>query len=64
VEERIRRVRENFNLTLTGRPHELAEINAKLDALTKKVDALNRALAAKKPAAKKSVRKAPARKKK
>jgi polyhydroxyalkanoate synthesis regulator phasin len=79
VEERIRKVRENFHLTLPVRSHELAEINAKLDALTKKVDALGRALAAgkagprsarpkkaaaKMAAAKKPARKAPARKKK
>jgi polyhydroxyalkanoate synthesis regulator phasin len=63
VEERINKVRENF--TLLGRGDELAEISAKLDALTAKVDALAKALNAKpvtarKPAARK---KAPARKK-
>ena len=77
VEERIRKVRENFHLGLTGRGDELAEINAKLDALTAKVDELTRAMnrkapakkqaaattRAKKPAAKKTAaRKSPAKK--
>ncbi len=44
VEERISKVRENFNLNLTGRSDELAEINAKLDKLTRKVDALAKAM--------------------
>ena len=64
VEERIRKVRENFNLNLTSRSAELTEINAKLDALTAKVDALGRALSTNKPAAKKAARKPPVRKKK
>lgn len=61
VEERIKKVRENFNLNLVSRGDELAEINAKLDALTRKVDALAKALkkapAKRKPAAKKSTAK-------
>ena len=64
VEERIKKVRENFNLGVSGRGDDLAEINAKLDALTAKVDeltrAVNRKAASKKAPAKK---KAPARKK-
>ena len=64
VEERIRKVRENFNLNLTSRRVDLVEVNAKLDALTAKVDALTLALTAKKPAAKKPARKSPVRKKK
>ena len=69
VEERIRKVRENFNLSLTSRGTDLAEINAKLDTLTAKVDALARTLAAQQKASKKAPRgatprKAPARKKK
>jgi polyhydroxyalkanoate synthesis regulator phasin len=58
VEERIRKVRENFSLNFSSRGNELAEINAKLDALTNKVDALSKAVAAKKPR-----RKTPAKKK-
>jgi predicted nuclease with TOPRIM domain len=58
VEERIKKVRENFHLNLPVRANELAEINTKLDALTRKVDALAKALnktpAKRKPAAKKS----------
>ena len=58
VEERIKKVRENFQLNLPVRANELAEINTKLDALTRKVDALAKALnktpAKRKAAAKKS----------
>jgi polyhydroxyalkanoate synthesis regulator phasin len=58
VEERIKKVRENFHLNLPVRANELEEINTKLDALTRKVDALAKALnktpAKRKPAAKKS----------
>ena len=57
VEERISRVRENFNLQLT-RKSELAEINSKLDELTRKVDELSKAMAKKS-----APRKAPAKKK-
>ena len=49
VEERIRKVRENFSFTSDARSEELAEIHDKLDALTAKVDAL---AAAMKPARK------------
>jgi len=58
VEERIKRVRENFNVNLVSRSDELAEVNAKLDALTLKVDALTKAMGGKP-----SARKAPAKKK-
>jgi predicted nucleic acid-binding Zn-ribbon protein len=61
VEERIKKVRENFNLNLVSRGDELTEINAKLDKLTRKVDALAKALqkapAKRKPAARKSTAK-------
>jgi hypothetical protein len=61
VEERIKKVRENFNLNLVSRGDELIEINAKLDKLTRKVDALAKALqktpAKRKPAARKSTAK-------
>lgn len=60
VEERISRVRDNFNLNLISRADELEEINDKLDALTRKVDALTRALK-QKPAAKSAAKKAPAK---
>lgn len=58
VEERIKKVRESFNLNFVSRGNELAEINAKLDALTRKVDALSKAVDVKKPR-----RKTPAKKK-
>jgi polyhydroxyalkanoate synthesis regulator phasin len=64
VEERIRKVRENFNLNLTNRGADLTEINSKLDALTAKVDALAKAVAATQPATRKPTRKSPAAKKK
>jgi hypothetical protein len=61
VEDRIKKVRENFNLNLINRGDELAEINAKLDTLTRKVDALSKSLkkapAKRKPAARKSAAK-------
>ena len=44
VEERIRKVRENFNFTTGVRSEDLAEIHAKLDALSAKVDALAAAM--------------------
>lgn len=56
VEERIKKVRENFHINLPVRNDELAEINTKLDALTAKVDALARAMKPK-PAARKSISK-------
>ncbi len=55
VEERIRKVRENFSLNLGGRHDDLTEISAKLDALTEKVDAI--AAAVNKPARKTATRK-------
>lgn len=61
VEERIRKVRENFNLSLNPRQHEIAEINAKLDVLTAKIDAI---AAAMKPAPKAGAKKTAPRKKK
>jgi polyhydroxyalkanoate synthesis regulator phasin len=64
VEERIRKVRENFSLSLNPRQDEIAEINAKLDVLTAKIDAIAAAMkpAPKASAKKASTRKAPARK--
>lgn len=64
VEERISRVRENFQLQLPARGEDLLALHEKIDRLTRKVDELGAALAAqgsrsRKPAAKK---KAPARK--
>jgi hypothetical protein len=49
VEERIKKVRENFSLNFASRGNELAEINAKLDALTSKVDALSKVVDTKTP---------------
>jgi polyhydroxyalkanoate synthesis regulator phasin len=62
VEERINRVRENFQLQLPARGEDLLALHEKIDRLTVKVDELGAALAAqgsRKPAARK---KAPARK--
>ena len=52
VEERINRVRESFNFNIKGGNDELVEINAKLDKLTRKVDALAKALRAGQPTGK------------
>ncbi len=69
VEERIGRVRETFNLSL-GRSDELDTINARLDALEEKLDALLSATGAGKPTRKAAAsrkaaagKKAPARRK-
>ena len=59
VEERINKVRENFNLNF-GRGSDLAEIKTKLDTLTAKVDALSRKLD-KKPASGKASSKSKAK---
>jgi hypothetical protein len=44
VEERIRKVRENFHLNLGGRQDELKNIYDRLDQIDAKLDALARAL--------------------
>ena len=78
VEDRINKVRDNFNLQRFGRSDELAELQAKVDLISKKLDLLTTALTdsgaivvpktkrkptPKKPAAKKAAsRKAPAKK--
>ena len=69
VEDRINKVRDNFNLQRFGRSDELTELLAKVDLISKKLDLLTTALtdsgaivvprakrkpAAKKPAAKKA----------
>jgi polyhydroxyalkanoate synthesis regulator phasin len=46
VEERISRVRENFNLQRPVRGEDLLALHEKIDRLTNKVDALSAALAA------------------
>lgn len=62
VEERIRRVRENFHLNLGGRQEELKEIHERLDQMDAKLDALTKALAPAKPARKPRRKAAPAKK--
>ncbi|MBE9539334.1 MAG: hypothetical protein IMF06_09650, partial [Proteobacteria bacterium] len=78
VEDRINKVRENFNLQRFGRGDDVAELQAKVDLISKKLDLLTTALtdsgaivvprgkrkpAPKKPAANKATsRKAPAKK--
>ncbi len=44
VEERINKVRDNFNLQRFGRSDELAELQAKVDLISKKLDLLTTAL--------------------
>jgi len=44
VEERINRVRENFNLQRLGRSDELSQLQAKVDLISKKLDLLTTAL--------------------
>ena len=66
VEERIGRVRENFNLQRPARGEDLLALHEKIDRLSNKVEALTRAMAdqgAVKPARKKAAKKkAPAKK--
>jgi hypothetical protein len=69
VEDRINRVRDNFNMQLPARGEDLLALHEKIDRLSNRVDELTEALAAsapaRKPAAKKTTRKkAPAKKKK
>ena len=68
VEERIAQVRENFQMQRPARMEDLASLHAKVDKLTRKVDALTRLVKeqqapAKKPATRKAPAKAAARKK-
>ncbi len=73
VEERINKVRENFNLQRFGRSDELAALQAKVDLISKKLDLLTTALTdsgaitvpkkAKKAATRKPTAKKPARRK-
>lgn len=62
VEDRINRVRENFNLQRPARGEDLLALHEKIDRLANRVDALTDALHA--SALVKPKRKAPARKKK
>ena len=62
VEDRINRVRDTFNLNL-GRGDELAELHAKLDALTDRVEELAARLDGGKPARKSARKKAPVKRK-
>lgn len=62
VEERIQRVRDNFNLQRPARGEDLLALHEKIDRLSNRIDALTEALAA--SGALKTARKAPAKKKK
>ena len=64
VEERISRVRDNFNLQRPARGEDLLALHEKIDRLSNKVDALTDALNSMGGVNAKSARKAPARKKK
>ncbi|GAB5415107.1 MAG: hypothetical protein Cons2KO_27100 [Congregibacter sp.] len=67
VEERINRVRENFNLQRPARGEDLLALHEKIDRLSNRVDALTEALAASgavKPKRKTTARKTATRKKK
>ncbi|EAQ97152.1 phasin family protein [Congregibacter litoralis] len=61
VEDRINRVRENFNLQRPARGEDLLALHEKIDRLANRVDALTAALAA--SGTVKTPRKAPAKKK-
>ncbi|QFU76964.1 hypothetical protein EY643_15620 [Halioglobus maricola] len=68
VEERIARVRDNFNMARPARVEDLESLHRKVDKLSRKIDALSKLLkeqAEPKPKAKKATakKKAPARKK-
>lgn len=69
VEERIAQVRENFHMQRPARVEDLASLHAKVDKLSRKVDALTRLVKAQdatpKPAVKKkaATKKAPAKRK-
>ncbi|MEJ2532831.1 MAG: hypothetical protein P8Y92_13630, partial [Halioglobus sp.] len=45
VEERIKRVRENFHMQRPARIEDLEALHKKIDRLGRKIDALTRALA-------------------
>ncbi|MCX2979491.1 hypothetical protein EYC98_01300 [Halieaceae bacterium IMCC14734] len=62
VEERIKKVRENFHLNLGGRQDELKEIHSRLDQMDAKLDALTAALTPATPAKKPRRKAAPAKK--
>lgn len=62
VEDRINRVRENFNLQRPARGEDLLALHEKIDRLANRVDALTAALSA--SGTLKTPRKAPAKKKK
>ena len=67
MEDRISRVRENFNLQRPARGEDLLALHEKIDRLANKVDALASAMAeqgaVKTPRKKATRKKAPARKK-
>ena len=68
VEDRINRVRDNFNMQLPARGEDLLALHEKIDRLSNRIDELTEQLAAsappRKPAAKRTTRKkAPTKKK-
>ena len=63
VEERIKKVRENFHLNLGGRQEELKDIHSRLDQIDAKLDALTKALIPALPAKKPRRKSTPAKKK-
>ncbi|MFK7828205.1 MAG: phasin family protein [Congregibacter sp.] len=64
VEDRINRVRENFNLQRPARGEDLLALHEKIDRLSDRLDKLTDALSASASATVKSPRKAPTKKKK
>ena len=68
VEDRINRVRDNFNMQLPARGEDLLALHEKIDRLSNRIDELTELLAAsappRKPAAKKTTRKKTPTKKK
>jgi polyhydroxyalkanoate synthesis regulator phasin len=62
VEARIRKVRENFNLSKFTRDNDVTELKARIDELTATVESLTAAVAKLTPVKKAAAKKAPAKK--
>lgn len=63
VEDRINRVRDNFNMQLPARGEDLLALHEKIDRLSNRVDELTETLAASRPARKPTAKKKATRKK-